>query len=175
LSEVEVVASLLQQDYGDSISNNIPLVLQESLSVSGLTIWETHEQLTKSLLSQASEQAPADLIRDFCDKNGKPQPVWPELKARKPVVLLTQAELNDFFPEQDTKQDGWDRFYAKYPKSPGIITVSRVGFNRKGDLAMVYLGIQSHWLAGHGSICVLRKRDGKWVHEPVGIGPLWVS
>jgi len=93
-----------------------------------------------------------------------------------PVILLKREELKAIFsvgPGQ--KQNGWDRFYAKYPKSPGIITISRVGFNRRGDMAMVYVGSQSHYLAGAGQIHVLRKQDGKWVEVPAFILPMWVS
>jgi hypothetical protein len=40
---------------------------------------------------------------------------------------------------------------------------------------MVYVGAISDWLAGHGQIYVLRKVGGKWVDEPVGIGPSWIA
>lgn len=73
------------------------------------------------------------------------------------------------------KPDGWDRFYAKYPNSPKIITISRVGFNQRGDVAMVYVGEQRHWLAGGGQICVLRKQKGKWMLTPAMIGSVWIS
>ena len=37
--------------------------------------------------------------------------------------------------------EGWKRFYAKYPGSPGIITVSRVGLNRDKTLAFFYVEV----------------------------------
>lgn len=176
-NEVDVVVAYLRQHYDYCIKTNTPLVIEDTFSVAMLHMGESsYEAFTKSLLSQASERVPADLIRDFCAKNIKAQKVWPQLQTRLRVVLLSRSELDSIFSiGHKQKPDGWDRFYAKYPKSPGIITISRVGFNRRGDMAMVYVGSQVHWLAGSGRIYVFRKQGGKWEGEPAFIGPSWVS
>jgi hypothetical protein len=59
-------------------------------------------------------------------------------------------------------QDGWQVFYARFPEAPGIISLSRVGFNDRLDQALVYLGNQSHWLAGAGHFYLLKKVNGAW-------------
>ena len=172
--ESDVIVSFLQERYGSRLLAGVPLVIEDTFSIEHLG--QSYSEFTRSLLSQASDRVPADLIRDFCDKNTKPGAVWPEVGSRLQAKLLSRAELDTFFSaKSNQKPDGWDRFYAKYPKSPGIITVSRVGFNRKGDMAMLYMGSQSHWLAGAGQIHVFQKRDGKWVEQPFSIGPRWVS
>lgn len=174
--EVDVIVSFLQQDYGSYLPPHIPLVIEDTFSISHLYVGQSHDEFTRSLLSQASDRVPIDLIKDFCDKNKEAQAVWPEIASRMQIKLLSRTELDSFFAiQRNQKPDGWERFYAKYPKSPGIITVSRVGFNRKGDMAMLYVGSQSHWLAGSGQIHVFRKQDGKWVEQPFFIGPEWVS
>lgn len=141
-SEMDVVVSLLSHNYDHSVRRKTPLVVEDAFSIAMLQMGgDSHEKFARSLLSQASDDVPADLIRDFCAKNAQPQKVWPELRQRLPVILLSREELNSLFSAgHPQKPDGWDRFYAKYPKSPGIITISRVGFNRRGDLAMIYLG-----------------------------------
>lgn len=176
-NEMAVVVSYLEQHYDYCIKSNTPLVIEDTFSIAMLLAGdESQEAFTKSLLSAASEEVPIDLIRDFCAKNSHSEKVWPELRARLPVVLLRGSELDSFFAvDHNEKPDGWDRFYAKYPKSPGIITISRVGFNSRGDLAMFYIGSQRHWLAGSGSIHVMRRQGNQWVEEPVSIGRLWVS
>ena len=40
---------------------------------------------------------------------------------------------------------------------------------------MVYVGWQSHWLAGGGQIRIFRKKGDEWVEVPKSIGPSWVS
>jgi hypothetical protein len=176
-NELDVLVAYLQQNYDNCIKSNTPLVIQDTFSVAMLHMGgRSYEAFTKSLLAEASERVPADLIRDFCARNANSQRVWPELQTRLRVVLLSRKELELLFSSgQERKPDGWDRFYSKYPGSPGIITISRVGFNRTGDRAMLYVGSQNHWLAGHGRIYVFHKKGGKWECEPAYIGPSWVS
>jgi len=176
-SELDVVVSFLADHYDYCMKSNTPLVVEDTFSIAMLHMSdESHEELTRSPLSQASDEVPADLIRDFCDKNAKPHKVWPELRERRPVILLSKADLETLFSAgHDQKPDAWDRFYTKYPKSPGVITLSRVGFNRRRGMAMVYVGSQSHWLAGGGHIRILHKQVEKWVVVPGIIGPMWVS
>lgn len=175
-SELDVVVSCLAQRYEDCVKSNIPLIIEDTCSIDMLYSNESHDQFTKSLVLQASKEVPADLIRDFCAKNSQPHTVWPDLRKHLNVMLISREEKKALFSKPlGEKPDGWDRFYAKYPKSPGIITISRVGFNRAGDVAMVYIGSQSHWLAGRGQIYVLRKRGGAWEESPAYIGPSWVS
>lgn len=177
VSEMDVVVSFLAKQYDYCVKSNTPLVIEDTFSIDMLNMErKSQEEFTRSLVSQASDEIPADLIQDFCAKNAKPQVVWPDLPKRLPVVLLSRGELEAIFSAgHGQKPDGWDTFYAKYPKSPGIITISRVGFSRRGDVAMVYIGSQSHWLAGGGRIRILRKQDGKWVVRSGSIGPRWVS
>jgi hypothetical protein len=75
-------------------------------------------------------------------------------------VLLTEENMRQIF---NINQNGWDVFYADYPGAPGITTLSRVGFNDAMDQALVYVGTQSHWLAGAGYIVLLVKVEGVWV------------
>jgi len=69
-SELEVMVSFLAQCYDDYIKNNTPLVIQDTFSIAALREGhELHDEFTKSLLAQASEEVPAELIRDFCAKS----------------------------------------------------------------------------------------------------------
>lgn len=176
-SELDVIVALLKPLCRSSDGSRIPLVIMDTFSIEGLTMGTgTGDKFKQSLLSQASDKVPADLISDFCAKNAKPQPVPPDWGKRLEVVLCSQKELEKIFAAgPGVKPDGWDKFYAKHHKSPGIITISRVGFNRRGDLAMVYFGHQVQWLAGNGQIRIFRKQDGRWVAVHTRFGPSWVS
>jgi hypothetical protein len=111
------------------------------------------------------------MIRDFCEKNRGLRAAWPELTRHLPASLLTSGEREAIFSVSDC----WKRFYTKYPGSPGIITVSRVGLNRDRTLAFFYVGNQSAQLAGEGRLHVLKKERDVWVELPVQIGPSWHS
>ncbi len=172
--EMDVLVSYLQNLYGKHVSQRAPLVLSATFSLRYFD--SSYASFARSLRAQASEGVPLDLIQDFCEKNRISSRVWPEIAARLPVRFLSTAEQRALFsalPGQNP--DGWERFYARYPHSPGIVTVSRVGFNRAGDRALVYLGSSSGWLAGHGGMHLLRRKNGHWVEEPTIVGSAWES
>ncbi len=88
-----------------------------------------------------------------------------------PYELISSAELTSTF-----EQGGWERFYAKYPDSGGLIELSAVGFNADKTVAVVYMGHSCGLLCGGGEFHVLQKRDGKWL--PLswrGMSCSWVS
>jgi hypothetical protein len=165
MDEIDVVVSFLQQNYCSRIPAGTPLVIEDTLSG-----WN----YKSTLLPEASDKIPIDLIRDYCEKNKKAQAVWPELSSRLYIKLISLAELRSLFSAPiDQKPDGWDRFYVKFPKSPGFMTLSRVGFNQKKDKAMFYFSSRS-WGMGSGRIHIFRKQDGKWIEEPYSIGTSWI-
>lgn len=85
-------------------------------------------------------------------------------------VLLSRDGMSAIFSEN---QSGWEVFYARYPDAPGITTLSQAGFNNTLDQALVYVGTQSHWLAGAGYYVLLEKVDGLWtVTQQVMV---WIS
>jgi hypothetical protein len=68
-----------------------------------------------------------------------------------------------FFGGFDKKgESGWKNFYRKYPGATGLVTFSRVGFNRKMDEALAHLTAQSGLGSGAGFFAYLRKRKGVW-------------
>jgi len=175
--ELDAVAAFMRLNYGENASKNMPIVIEDTFSIAMLeSSFGSHKRFTEELAKYASADIPAELIRDFCDKNSGEEKVWSDLGKWIPVVLLSRAEKEMLFlEEQKWRADGWERFYAKYPDSPGIITISRVGFSSSGDLAMLYVGCGSGIRSGAGHIRVLRKRDGKWYELNIIIGPAWVS
>ena len=78
---------------------------------------------------------------------------------KTPVTLLSQADFDSFFGKGGT---GWDDFYFQYPKSQGILTLSKVGFNARGDKALICASTQAYTLAGAGYAVVLSLENGQW-------------
>jgi hypothetical protein len=100
-----------------------------------------------------------ETVASFRVRNDAAYPVRPDMNLGLPYVLLTHDEMNQIF---DINTSGWDVFYTRYPNSPGLTTVSRIGFNTNLSQALVYVGTQSHWLAGAGYYVLLKKVDGVW-------------
>jgi hypothetical protein len=127
---------------------------ETSLAAGGPTLSETLEFVQKELSGLTDE-----VVRDFTARNQQAYPLEPLLTLGVEHVLLSQQESDTIFKNQDA----WDIFYRKFPNSQGRMSLSRVGFNSKRDIALVYVGNQSHWLAGAGYYVLLEKVDGQWV------------
>lgn len=90
---------------------------------------------------------------------------WLEAELGRPI--LSEEEDQDIF----SQGEGWDEFYRRH--RGGIYKVSRVGFSDDGQQALVVLGHQTHWTAGHGQLMLLRRKDGAWLCECAT--NLWIS
>jgi hypothetical protein len=67
----------------------------------------------------------------------------------------------------------WRKFMAKHANTPGIIIVSRIGYNRARDQAVVYSGMSCGMLCGQGEFTWLTKHDGVWAVEASNV--VWIS
>ena len=88
--------------------------------------------------------------------------------------MLGREERDAIFTKGDPDENG-KRFRERYPNSPGIITVSRVGLNRDTTVAVFDLGWVCGPLCGHGRLHVVKKEGDEWVEQRVQIGPMWTS
>jgi hypothetical protein len=56
----------------------------------------------------------------------------------------------------------WDDFYRQYPGAEGFFTLSKVGFNREMNQALVYRSFACQDTCGYGSYVLLVKEGGVW-------------
>jgi hypothetical protein len=56
---------------------------------------------------------------------------------------------------------GWEKCYKETPKAHGNTTVSIPVYDKKTGIVLVYMGTQSHWLAGSGWIIAYEYKEGK--------------
>lgn len=123
-------------------------------------------------LAYVSAQIP-DLARATHDaytrRNKEPHPLADAFGLAVPVKLIAREELDEIFGSPD----GWDEFYRRYPGSQGEMTLSRVGFDQDRGQALLYLGNQSHWLAGAGWAILLERSAYGWT--VIRWAFLWIS
>ena len=134
---------------------------------------ERYQKKLDGLLWQASGRVPAEMIRDFGEKNRGRHAIWPDLTGLLPAVLLTPEESKAIF--SGFPDEGWKSFYAKYPDAYGIISVSRVGLNHDRTLAYFYVDVGQGSLNAHGQYHVLKKEGAEWVELPINIGGFWTA
>lgn len=151
--EVIVYAALLQVMYpGQNI------VLEDHTSTSPSSVENTQDTLA-FVLGEMTGVHP-DTAASFQVRNDAPHPLKENMQLGLQYTLLDEENMRAIF---NINQDGWSMFYSRYPNSPGITSLSRVGFNMDMDQALIYIGNQSHWLGGAGYYILMEKESGIWL------------
>jgi len=100
-----------------------------------------------------------EILNDFKAKNIKTYPLKNYINQRAEYMIITQKEIDHIFDYNPH----WGSYYKRYPGSGGILTLSRVGFNRQRDQALVHIANQWQRLTGAGIYIVFDKQeDGSW-------------
>jgi hypothetical protein len=152
VEEQAVYAALLKQMYSASSFVIMDITTTDPGGVENTT--RTLDYVLQNLHDVAPET-----VDSFRVRNDAADSIRPDMNLGVEYVLLSQAEKNQIFGQN---QSGWEIFYNRFPNTPGITTLSRVGFNAALDQALVYLGTQSDWLAGAGDYLLLKKANGVW-------------
>jgi hypothetical protein len=151
--EPAVYAALLQEMYSAA-----SYVLMDTTATDPGGVSDTAATLERVLQNmRAVDPLTAD---SFSLRNDAAHTLRADMDLGASYVLLSQAEMNNIFGQN---RDGWQFFYNQYPDAPGIITLSRVGFNDAFYQALVYIGTMSHYLAGAGYFVLLKKVNGVWI------------
>jgi hypothetical protein len=90
----------------------------------------------------------------------------------KRVVILSKAEFDKIF-NKSSLELSWKSYYREYPKSKGIIRLSRVGFNKELNEAFLYMEIGCGALCGNGYHAWMSKSIFGW--KVVLLEDLWIS
>jgi hypothetical protein len=159
--EYEVYSASLLQEAARRISKE-PEIFVVHLSTS-TGPQETGSAAFTYLGLNVKELCEHDLFRNFKVINSKPLKLENRFSVLQRVVLLPEREFDELFANKH--ENGWDKFYKKYPGSPGITGFSRVGFNKNKTRALLYRGNQADWLAGTGCLSLFEKRGGQWTVE----------
>lgn len=177
-AEQDVVAAALEQTRRTSTHTNGVFVIEKIASLRGVS-WSDKPQKTARLLREQAKRRDAtfrNAIEDLLTKNAQDTEFDLPKKRFPRVILMSTTELKDIFERKPEKIPvGWNLFYKMHPTASGIVNISRPGISRDGSVAIIYLGQQSHYLAGAGQLWVFKKQDGKWVLQHDSIGPKWVS
>ena len=109
------------------------------------------------LETQAS--IPKEFENDLLRKMNESYPLQRRFHLRRKYVLITKDEVNRLIID-DPK--GGDTFWKTYPKSTGLLILSRVGFDITRTKAFVCAADICGPLCGYGYSFVLEKQNGMW-------------
>ena len=75
---------------------------------------------------------------------------------------LTKNVLANEAEKEKNKRDGKYFLYVKYPDASGLISISKVGFNKEKNQAFVEVELTYCGLCGSGDYVLLQKEQGIW-------------
>jgi hypothetical protein len=114
--------------------------------------------------------APADVVADFRARNKTPIAYQPTLDLPGRIKSYESSCVKGQFPD-----GGWRKFYQDYPGSPGLLSVSAIGFNNARDRALVYVAHAYSDDGGKGHVFLLKKSGNKWIVAKHGVAWVWVG
>jgi hypothetical protein len=157
--EYEVYSVLIQDMYDDGL-----IVIEGSTAAAHDTDFAAN-----AVKDPGRPDLDDEILSDFKAKNQAPSALEPRFTLTGTYALISEQELESIF----ANTRGWDDFYAKYPGSQGLLTLSRVGFNEARDTAFLYVAHSIHWTSGEGNVVTMKKTAGRWTVQDTGM--IWTS
>jgi hypothetical protein len=102
---------------------------------------------------------PVGLQEDFEAKRGTLRRV-DSLPAKVSMQRFTGADRT--LLRQGDPKAFWSAFFRRFPGSPGLVEISRVGFGRDGMSALVHVEYGCGWKCGGTIYVLLSHQSGRW-------------
>ena len=99
-------------------------------------------------------------LESFRANNLQHYPMRAPFLASIKTKLISRQEVERFSYREPG--NWWEAFYRKHPGATGFLVLSRVGFNREMNQALVYRAFSCGSTCGYGSYVLLVKEDGVW-------------
>jgi len=112
------------------------------------------------------------LLAGWAGLNRQRSPLARKLTLRARYELVADALRAKIF-EGDEPAQGWARFHARFPDTPGLLGVSRVAIDEARLNALVYIEFACGPECGTARLVRLARVDGVW--EVQGGELLWVA
>jgi len=108
-----------------------------------------------------------DILRDFCEKNSASLSLVHEFDEKVDVTYIRKTDYRKLLGGND-----WHDYYKKYDLKP-MVMISRPGFNKRKNKALIYLTYSLGETDGAGYYMVLKKSWGKWKQK--GFILIWLK
>lgn len=148
-----------------------PIVIMAETDWRGMTSWEDVSfQMTDQHRSRLP-QADASAFDAFEKRNAERLRLDAGRFDGINVVLFERSELDELFAGDPW--GGWEKYYKRFPRAQGTLTLMRPGFSDDGTQAVIYYGNQSASAGGAGWIVLLEWNGKHW--KIVEKSMLWIS
>jgi hypothetical protein len=162
------VYTVLFQDLYEA-SKNRPIILIETTSIGVppglLTKVSVQGEQTTRFLARLSPET----RQDYSDRNKEHARLPSPCHLAPDCVVFDVADIAPL-----VKNDrAWRGFMKKHPNAPGVVVVSRIGFNRDRTEAIVYVGRACGSICGEGEYVRLVKLKNSWAVDDHTV--VWLS
>jgi hypothetical protein len=113
-----------------------------------------------------------ETLEDYVTQNQESAPLNKSFELQRPAIMLSDQDLSGLlirtnrkvsFSPLRSRKIQWNEFYSRYPLSPGMISLSRVGFDSQMQQALVYEEMTGNAEGTWGRYFVLTKVSEKWI------------
>jgi hypothetical protein len=84
--------------------------------------------------------------------------------------IIDTIEFQSFFNDANN-DDGWQKFYNKYPRSMGYMTLSKIAYSNDKKCCVIYMDLKYNSLGAEGYIILINTEDFKIIKSEL----LWQS
>jgi hypothetical protein len=160
--EYAVYSAVISKNYINYIKKTVRLVV-----VTTPTCCEVTDEMKDRVplyFGQFPPPAPRpsqETLDNYAERNRKTFVLHKSFKLPVKYRIVPYKRIERLFDMIELEED-WKAFYRMFPQSNGYMTLSRVGFNRAMDEALVSRGWMCGSLCGEGRYVLLRKKDGRW-------------
>ncbi|HEY0763366.1 MAG TPA: hypothetical protein VGD61_13435 [Pyrinomonadaceae bacterium] len=111
----------------------------------------------------------AGVVKDYKARNKQPVRLKDSFDLNIKHLVVKKEKIEKIF----AGRGWWQEFYKIYPDSGGLIVLSRVGFSRAMNQALVYIQHGCGGLCGTGHYVLLEKSGDRW--QVVKRNMVWIS
>jgi hypothetical protein len=156
--EYAVYSAVLDQESEPGEMNSFaPLVIQNQTVVDYYSNGYMSHALEE--LKQSAPSLEQETLDNFRAGIEQPHPLKNLFRPPFRIIMISPQEVEGYF---GLKGFRWPAFYKRYPKSTGLVILSKVGFNRAMNQAVVYRTFTCGDTCGYGSVVFLVKEGEVW-------------
>lgn len=156
LQQREIAAYSALINHG--LAGDVPLVVLGAVTT-GDPAAVTGQDDAAALIKELG--VPADALSDWQQRNRTRTPLPQPLNIDASYLLLDETDLADLFKTDDPGA-GWESFFSRYAKAPGLLRLSRAGFDAALEHALVYVEHHCGAACGSGRLMHLSRSGETW-------------
>ena len=166
--EYDVYSALINDIY---VKEKVKLIVITNPTCCDSSTMDLHSDSWRILLEELKPLS-RDTLEVYASRNMQQVELERKFQLRAKYQVVPYSTVKKILTNIDF-DEAWRRFYSRYPASGGYIRLSRVGFNKTSDQALVSTAWMCNTLCGEGNFVVLVKQGGLWKVQQKVV--TWVS